>query len=63
MDSDLKPSEIPGADSLLGFGPAGWSDERQPALLTSWRLPLITSLAAAVIIGAVAVRLWEANLP
>ena len=63
MGSDLKPPEVPGADSLFGTGTAGWPDERQPALLSSWRLPFINSLAAAVIIGSVAVRLWEAQLP
>ena len=31
--------------------------------MSSWRLRLINSIAAVVIIGAVAVRLWEANLP
>ena len=48
---------------LFGIASAGWSQRRQPALLSSWRLPFVNSLAAAVIIGAVAVRLWEAHLP
>jgi diguanylate cyclase (GGDEF)-like protein/PAS domain S-box-containing protein len=63
LGSEVRPSEAAGADSLFGVAAAGWSDERQPVLLSSWRLPLINGLAAAVIIGAVAVRLWEAHLP
>ncbi len=59
----MKPSESPGADSLFGVGSANWSDQRQPPLLTSRRLRLTNSLAAVAIIGAVAVRLWEAHLP
>ncbi len=54
---------MPGADSLFGVGDARWTEEVPPPFLSSRRLPLITSLAAAVIIGAVAVRLWEAHLP
>ena len=53
----------PGADTLLGVAAAGWTDQRRPLLLSSWRLPVINGLAAAVIIWAVALRLWEANLP
>ena len=63
LGSDLNPSEAPGADSLFGAGPAGWADHGKSTVPSSWRLPLITGIAAAAIIGAVAVRLWEANLP
>ena len=56
-------SQPAGADSLFGAPPAGPGEPRRPAFLTSWRLPLINSLAAGVIIGAVALRLWEAHLP
>ncbi|HEY8816554.1 MAG TPA: EAL domain-containing protein [Candidatus Dormibacteraeota bacterium] len=63
MASDLILSQPAGADSLFSGSSSGTAEPRRPAFLTSWRLPLITSLAAAVIIGAVALRLWEANLP
>ena len=63
MASDLTLSQPAGADSLFGAPSAGTVQQRGPAFLASWRYPLVTSLAAAVIIGAVALRLWEANLP
>ncbi|HXC76050.1 MAG TPA: EAL domain-containing protein [Candidatus Acidoferrum sp.] len=63
MASDLILSQPAGAESLFSESSAGAAEPRRPAFLTSWRLPLITSLAATVIIGAVALRLWEANLP
>jgi len=59
----LTPSESAGDDSLFGVASDGWAATGQPPPPSSWRLPLTTSLAAAVIIGAVAVRLWEAHLP
>jgi diguanylate cyclase (GGDEF)-like protein/PAS domain S-box-containing protein len=59
----LTPSEAAGADSLFGVTPAGWAGQGRRPPHSSWRLPLTSSLAAAVIIGAVAVRLWEAHLP
>jgi diguanylate cyclase (GGDEF)-like protein/PAS domain S-box-containing protein len=63
LASDLNPSDAPGADSLLGLEAAGWAEERRPPFLSSWRLAVINAVAAAVIIGGVAVRLWEAHLP
>jgi diguanylate cyclase (GGDEF)-like protein/PAS domain S-box-containing protein len=63
LASDLTLSQPAGADSLSGAPIAGAAESRRPAFLAFWRLPLITSLAAAVIIGAVALRLWEASLP
>jgi diguanylate cyclase (GGDEF)-like protein/PAS domain S-box-containing protein len=51
------------ADSLFGVPPAGAVQPSRSPFLAAWRLPLITSVAAAVIIGAVALRLWEAKLP
>jgi diguanylate cyclase (GGDEF)-like protein/PAS domain S-box-containing protein len=63
LASDLKPSEAPDANSLLGNGTDGWARRRKPPFLSSWRVPLINSIAGVVIIAAVAVRLWEANLP
>ena len=59
----MTPSEAAGDDSLFGVASDGWAATGQPPPPSSWRLPLTTSLAAAVIIGAVAVRLWEAHLP
>ena len=56
-------SQPAGADTLFGAPSAGTVQPRRPALLAFWRYPLINSLAAVVIIGAVALRLWEANLP
>jgi diguanylate cyclase (GGDEF)-like protein/PAS domain S-box-containing protein len=63
LASDLTLSQPAGADSVFGAPLAGAVESRRPAFLTSWRLPLITSIAAAVIIAAVALRLWEASLP
>ncbi|MGH7869718.1 MAG: hypothetical protein ACREP9_19340, partial [Candidatus Dormibacteraceae bacterium] len=62
MASDLSPSDAPGTDSLLGPDAVRVGD-RRPPFLSSWRLAAINGMAAAVIIGAVAVRLWEAHLP
>ena len=58
----MKASEAPGGDPLSGVD-AAWAGARQPAPRRPWGLPLINSLAAAVIIGAIVVRLWEAHLP
>jgi diguanylate cyclase (GGDEF)-like protein/PAS domain S-box-containing protein len=62
LASDLSRSQPAGADSLFG-APTAAAEKHRPALVAVWRSPLITSLAAVVIIGAVALRLWEANLP
>jgi diguanylate cyclase (GGDEF)-like protein/PAS domain S-box-containing protein len=63
LASDVTLSQPAGAESLFSDAPSGATESRRPAFLASWRLPLITSLAAAVIIGAVALRLWDAGLP
>jgi len=63
LASDLILSQPAGADSLFSVASAATVEHRRPPLLAFWRYPLITSVAAAVIIGAVALRLWEANLP
>lgn len=59
----MRPSEAPGADSLFGAASSGSTARSGPLLLSSRRLRLIDSIAAAVIIVAVGLRLWEANLP
>ncbi len=55
----MKPPQAPGGDLMFGaaMGPSPHGRWR------SWVLPLINSIAAAVIIGATVVRLWEAHLP
>jgi diguanylate cyclase (GGDEF)-like protein/PAS domain S-box-containing protein len=63
LASDLKPSSAAGPDSLFGVASAGSPDQRPTGFLSSWGFPLINGIAAAVIIGAVAVRLWEAHMP
>ncbi|MEP6751165.1 MAG: hypothetical protein ABI959_00290, partial [Candidatus Dormiibacterota bacterium] len=63
MASDLTLPQPAGADSPFGVPTAASAARRGSTFLTSWRYPLITSIAAAVIIGAVALRMWEANLP
>jgi diguanylate cyclase (GGDEF)-like protein/PAS domain S-box-containing protein len=50
----------PPADPLFG---ASWATTTAPWRLASWRLPVINGLAVLAIIGAIAYRLWEANLP
>ena len=42
---------------------AGWADNPQKRGFGTWRLPLIRTFAASVMIVAVAYRLWEAHLP
>ncbi|HZK74598.1 MAG TPA: PAS domain S-box protein [Clostridia bacterium] len=59
----MRLSDAPGADSLFGAPSAGSTARTSPPLLSSRRLSLINSIAAAVIIVAVGLRLWEANLP
>jgi diguanylate cyclase (GGDEF)-like protein/PAS domain S-box-containing protein len=58
---DLKPAAPALADPLLGA--AAWAGDGHMRSLSSWRLPLIRTFAAAVIILAVAYRVWEAHLP
>jgi diguanylate cyclase (GGDEF)-like protein/PAS domain S-box-containing protein len=50
----------PPADPLFG---ASWATTTAPWRLASWRLPVVNGLAVLAIIGAIAYRLWEANLP
>jgi diguanylate cyclase (GGDEF)-like protein/PAS domain S-box-containing protein len=58
---DLKSSESAAADPLLGV--AAWAGGPGSGGFNAWRLPLIRTFAAAVIVAAVAYRLWEAGLP
>ena len=61
MAGDLKSSESADADPLLGV--AAWAGGPPSRGVRTWRLPLIRTFAAAVIVVAVAYRVWEANLP
>ena len=51
------------ADQLLSPPVSSPGDRIHRGVFLSWRLPLINGIAAAAIIGAVALRLYEANLP
>ena len=59
LTDQLKISGPP-ADPLFG---ASWATTTAPWRLASWRLPVVNGLAVLAIIGAIAYRLWEANLP
>ena len=63
LASDLTLPQPAGADSPFDVPTAASAARRGSTFLTSWRYPLITSIAATAIIGAVALRMWEANLP
>ena len=54
------PSGTPAADPIFG---TAWADISAPRRLGSGRLPLINGLAAAAIVTAVVVRIWQAHLP
>jgi diguanylate cyclase (GGDEF)-like protein/PAS domain S-box-containing protein len=58
---DLESSESADADPLLGV--AAWAGGPSSGGFRAWRLPFIRTFAAAVIVVAVAYRLWEAGLP
>ena len=51
------------ADQLLSPPVSGPGDRVHRGVFLSWRLPLANGIAAAAIIGAVALRLYQANLP
>jgi diguanylate cyclase (GGDEF)-like protein/PAS domain S-box-containing protein len=59
----LKPAGQPDGDPLFGVSSAASAGARQPSIRRPGRMSLISSLSAAVIIGAIAIRLWEAHLP
>jgi len=59
LASDLKPSDAPGADSLLGPEAAGWAEPRQPPFLSSWRLALVNG--TSVMTGLAALATHEAE--
>ena len=61
MAGDLKSSGSADADPLLGV--AAWAGGPPAGGFSAWRLPFIRTFAAAVIVVAVANRLWEAGLP
>jgi diguanylate cyclase (GGDEF)-like protein/PAS domain S-box-containing protein len=61
LAGDLKSSEPADADPLIGV--AAWAGGSSSGGFGAWRLPLLRTFAAAIIIVAVAYRLWEANLP
>ena len=61
MAGDLKSSGSADADPLLGV--AAWAGGPPAGGSSAWRLPFIRTFAAAVIVVAVANRLWEAGLP
>jgi diguanylate cyclase (GGDEF)-like protein/PAS domain S-box-containing protein len=63
LASDLKPSDSAAAEPLFGVPTADWAGNRLSRGFSSWRLPVIRTFAASVIIVAVAYRLWEAHLP
>jgi diguanylate cyclase (GGDEF)-like protein/PAS domain S-box-containing protein len=58
---DVESSESADADPLLGV--AAWAGGPPAGGFSAWRLPFIRTFAAAVIVVAVAYRLWEAGLP
>ncbi|MEO8744640.1 MAG: PAS domain S-box protein [Candidatus Dormiibacterota bacterium] len=60
MANQQRPPGLTGTDPLLG---PDWGALGSPRPLASGRLPLINGFAAAAIIGAVAYRIWQANLP
>jgi diguanylate cyclase (GGDEF)-like protein/PAS domain S-box-containing protein len=60
LASDQKRPDPAAGDPLFGVPNAG---DRPSRGFRSWRLPLIRTFAAAVMIVAVAYRLWEAHLP
>jgi hypothetical protein len=63
LASDLKPPNSAAADPLFGVPTADLAGNRLSRGFSSWRLPVIRTFAASVIIVAVAYRLWEAHLP